>query len=61
MRARRGKPKTIFCDKGTNFRGVNNDIRIAKKNLDHAAFINSLKHTEGIHFKSADALHIGGV
>ena len=60
--ARRGFPKKLFSDNGTNFKGANQEMRQAIKNLDNkqqACF--ALKNRFEWHFNPPTASHMGGV
>lgn len=59
MSARRGKPDTIHCDNGTNFRGASKELRKKIQDQDTSFVKNSLS-SRNIHFIPLDLAHMGG-
>lgn len=61
MAARRGPPKKIFSDNGTNFRGADNELKKILNNLDNEKIASSLL-SKGIdwHFICPNSPHMGG-
>lgn len=59
--SRRGKPNTIFCDNGSNFKGANNEIsRILESSRES---VSNFASNEGIKFVFSPAYspHFGGI
>ena len=59
--ARRGKPKDLYCDNGTNFVGANSELKEALKSLDTGRIHDFLaeKGTE-FHFSPPKGQHMNG-
>ena len=61
LTARRGQPANIYSDNGTNFRGADNELKAALKDLDQDVLTATLSG-KGIawHFNPPSAPHMGG-
>ena len=59
--ARRGKPINIYCDNGTNFKGMDRELKQAQKEIDKSKFIEftSLRDIN-FRFNPPSASHMGG-
>ena len=62
FRGRRGNPKTMRSDNGTNFVGANNELREALESLNQERITSELAH-QGItwYFNPPASLHMGGI
>ena len=62
MMGRRGKPRNLFSDNGTNFVGAERELKDCLENLDQARITDSMTQ-EGIHwtFNPPSSPHFGGV
>ncbi|XP_062556957.1 uncharacterized protein LOC134221791 [Armigeres subalbatus] len=59
--ARRGLPRYIYCDRGTNFVGANGELKRAMEELDDEALMNEFTSTETTwSFNPPLAPHMGG-
>ena len=60
--SRRGKPKEIFSDNGTNFTGAERELREALERLDQAKIYDSLRSNDvQWSFNPPEASHQGGI
>jgi len=60
--SRRGKPKEIHSDNGTNFTGAERELREALEQLDQAKIYNSLRSNDvQWSFNPPEASHQGGI
>lgn len=64
--ARRGKPKSIYCDNGTNFQGANNELKELHnliKSENHQIRISNFSQSHSIefHFIPPSSPHFGGL
>lgn len=61
MIARRGIPRYIYCDRGTNFVGTNREISRIKKELDHEEMMKEFTSSETTWcFNPPSSPHMGG-